>query len=82
MTSLNVRESQNDINQFELIEYHSDAYTLENIIISAEKESTCTQTGTARANGDPHYHSFDMKMVHFQGKCSYVLAQNCQPGLD
>lgn len=47
-----------------------------------EKESTCTQTGTARANGDPHYHSFDMKMVHFQGKCSYVLAQNCQPGLE
>ena len=38
------------------------------IFALAVKESTCKQTGTGRANGDPHYHSFDMKMIHFQGK--------------
>ena len=33
-----------------------------------------------RINGDPHYHTFDQKMIHFQGKCSYVLAKNCGDG--
>merc|ERR1719361_1134581 len=40
----------------------------------------CKGQGDGRINGDPHYHSFDMKMIHFQGSCSYVLTKNCGDG--
>ena len=43
--------------------------------------STCLKIGaTCQASGDPHYVTFDGLGHHFQGKCEYILAQDCQAG--
>ncbi|KAG5852102.1 hypothetical protein ANANG_G00058860 [Anguilla anguilla] len=34
-------------------------------------------SGTCSASGDPHYISFDKKVHHFQGSCSYTLTEPC-----
>ncbi|XP_067836581.1 kielin/chordin-like protein, partial [Heptranchias perlo] len=36
------------------------------------------QPATCMVFGDPHYLTFDRKMIHFQGACSYILAEDCE----
>ncbi|MFT7810023.1 zonadhesin-like [Arapaima gigas] len=36
-----------------------------------------TDHGICSVSGDPHYTTFDKKIHHFQGSCSYTLVQPC-----
>ncbi|XP_078681185.1 IgGFc-binding protein-like [Branchiostoma floridae x Branchiostoma belcheri] len=38
----------------------------------------CWVRAICRAYGDPHYVTFDGELIHYQGHCTYRLAQNCR----
>lgn len=38
------------------------------------------ESSTCVVFGDPHYHTFDGFLFHFQGSCSYLLTRQCWPG--
>ncbi|XP_035699745.1 IgGFc-binding protein-like isoform X2 [Branchiostoma floridae] len=38
----------------------------------------CWARAICRAYGDPHYYTFDGELIHYQGHCTYRLAQNCR----
>uniref|UniRef100_H9GN33 VWFD domain-containing protein n=1 Tax=Anolis carolinensis TaxID=28377 RepID=H9GN33_ANOCA len=42
-----------------------------NAVCVAESEAVC------RAQGDPHYHTFDGKKFDFMGTCTYTIAKTC-----
>ncbi|XP_076799666.1 uncharacterized protein LOC143444348 isoform X2 [Clavelina lepadiformis] len=50
-------------------------------VIPGECCSRCVeQPGNCMAFGDPHYRTFDGRMVHFQGTCRYLMTSDCMKG--
>ncbi|XP_044291194.1 IgGFc-binding protein [Varanus komodoensis] len=38
-----------------------------------------SSTATCRAQGDPHYQTFDKRQYNFMGTCTYTMAKTCGP---
>ncbi|XP_067322389.1 IgGFc-binding protein-like [Anolis sagrei] len=49
---------------------------------SQPPEKTPTSRATCIASGDPHYNTFDNRVYHFMGNCTYTLSQVCADASD
>ncbi|KAG2468426.1 FCGBP protein, partial [Polypterus senegalus] len=59
-----------------------ESYTSEcqerNVTVGAWRNDTFCRSAPCYVSGDPHYMSFDQRMLSFMGTCTYTLARSCK----
>ncbi|KAK9530400.1 hypothetical protein VZT92_011903 [Zoarces viviparus] len=65
------------------LQCHNQRCSFSQICQPTAFQFTCqtVRRGTCTISGDPHYYTFDNKVFHFQGTCTYVLSEQCGRGL-
>ncbi|XP_075948901.1 alpha-tectorin-like [Anarhichas minor] len=65
------------------LQCHNQRCSFSQICQPTAFQFTCqtVRRGTCTISGDPHYYTFDNKVFHFQGTCTYVLSEQCGRGM-